>query len=171
MEHPWRLLFRRAGPASTENRPLVVDDLSLHEQIIKGGVKRIRRRRSENDLGVTGDLDGSARSRGVRDGDAAHFDVILWRNGDLCIGVELVVAAAELHPPLGEDGFVAVRCLERRMKCGGPEIAAGEGTDIAKCTPVVAGAIFAPARHRNVLPATVAATGVCDHDMISAVRE
>src|SRR5208282_1513796 len=80
-------------------------------------------------------------------------------------------AAAELHPPLGEDGFVAVRCLERRMKCGGPEIAAGDGTDIAKCTPVVAGAIFAPARHRNVLPATVATTGVCDHDMISAVRE
>ena len=118
MEHPCRLLFRRAGPASAENCPLLADDLSLNEQITKGRMKRIRRRRSENDLRVTCDLDSSARSRGVGDGDAAHFDVILWRNSDLCIGFELVVAAAELHPPLGEDRFVAVRCLERRLKCG-----------------------------------------------------
>src|SRR5208282_1236425 len=171
MEHPCRLLFRRAGPASAENRPLLADDLSLNEQITKGRVKRIRRRRSENDLRVTCDIDGSARSRGVSDDDAADFDVILWRNSDLCIGFELVVVAAELHPPLGEDRFVAVRGFERRLKCGRPELAARDGTDIAKCTPVVAGTVFAPARHRNVLPATVAATGVCDHDMISAVRQ
>ena len=118
MEHPWRLLFTRAGPASAENRPLLADNLSLNEQITKGRVKRIRRRRFENDLRVTCDIDGSARSRGVSDADAAHFDVIFWRNGNLCIGFELVVAAAELHPPLGEDRFVAVRRLERRLKCG-----------------------------------------------------
>src|ERR1035437_5336346 len=118
MEHPWRLLFRRAGAASAENRPLLADDLSLQETIPKGRGERHRRRRSENHLRVTGDLDGSAQSRGVSDGEAAHLDVILWRNGYFCIGVEPVVAAAELHPPLGEDGFVAVRCLERRLKCG-----------------------------------------------------
>src|SRR5208282_3075630 len=118
MEHPWRLLFRRAGPASAENGPLLADDLGLHEQITKGRVKRIRRRRSENDLRVACDIDGSARSRGVSDDDAADFDVILWRNGYLGIGVELVVAAAEFHPPFGEDRFVALRCLERRLKCG-----------------------------------------------------
>src|ERR1039458_9323045 len=118
MEHPWRLLFPRAGPASAENRPLLADDLSLNEQITKGRGNRIRRRRFENDLRVTCDIDGSARPRAVSDADSAHFDVILWRNGDLCMGFELVIAAAELHPRLGEDRFVAVRCLERRLKCG-----------------------------------------------------
>ena len=43
--------------------------------------------------------------------DPAQLDVILGRNGDLGMRVEVVVAAAKLRPAFREDRFVLLRRL------------------------------------------------------------
>ena len=67
MKHPGRLLVEGAGPARAEDRLLLADDLGLHEQIAERRMQRIRGRRCEHHLRVTGDLDGLRASRAVGD--------------------------------------------------------------------------------------------------------
>src|SRR5512139_1805359 len=82
-----------------------------------------------------------------------------------------MVAAAELHLRLREYRLVPLRSLERRLVRGGPELPAFGVADVAERAPVVAGAVFTPARHRDVLPAAVTASRVRDHHMVSSVRQ
>ncbi|TPW00718.1 MAG: Uncharacterized protein FD124_3953, partial [Alphaproteobacteria bacterium] len=94
------------------------------------------------------------------------------------------VATAKLGTPLGENRLVTQGAPERRLVRGGPESAvrrAGLGgfrhgtsryfADVAEGAPVVAGRVFAPARHGKFLPAAVAAARIGHHHVIAAVRQ
>src|SRR4030042_7192841 len=105
MKHPWWMLFTRTGPAGAENCPLRADDLGLNEQITEGRMKRVRGRRCENDFRITCDVDRSARTGAVSEGDPSQFDIILRRDGDHRMGVEFVVSAAELRSRLRTNRF------------------------------------------------------------------
>ena len=48
------------------------------------------------------------------------------------MGVEVVVAPAELRSPLGENRFVIVRLLERRLIGSRPEFAAGHVAEVTE---------------------------------------
>ena len=91
------------------------EDLGLNKEIAERRMQGVRGRRGENDFRVTRDLDRPARPGAVGDGDAAQLDVVLGRNGDLRMGVEFVVAAAELRSRLRENRFVILRSFERRL--------------------------------------------------------
>ncbi len=54
---------------------------------------------------------------------------------------------------------------------GGPEVAVVHVAHVAEGAPVVAGAVFAPARDRLVFPAAVAAAGIGHHHVIAAVGQ
>ena len=97
---------------------LRAEDLGLNKEIAERRMQRVRGRRCENDFRVARDVDRPARPGPVGDGDSAQFDVILGRDSDLRMGVEVVVAAAELRSRLRENRFVILRLLERRLICG-----------------------------------------------------
>ena len=147
------------------------EDLRLDEEVAESRMQRVRGRRCKDDLRVTRNVDHSARPAAVGDRDPAQFDIILRRDGDLRMRVEVVVAAAELRSSAREDRFVGVRPFERRLIRRRPELPARRVAQVAECTPIVAGAVFAPACHRDVLPAAVTAAPVRDHHVVSAVRQ
>ena len=171
VEHPRRRLAGGAGPAGAEDRLPLTNDLGLDEEVPERRMQRVRGGRRKDHFRVARDLDRPARLGAVDDADPAHLGVVLGRNGDFRVRVEFVVAAAELHPRLREDRLVPLRSLERRLVRGGPELAACRIADVAERAPVVAGAVFAPARHRDVLPAAVAAARIRDHHVVPAVRQ
>ncbi len=115
MKHPGSVLALGAGPARAENRPLPAEDLGLNKEIAERRMQCIRGRRGEDDLRITCDIYGSAFPGMVDDGDAAQLDVILGRNGNFRMRVDIVVAATELRFRLRKDRFVSVRLFERRL--------------------------------------------------------
>ena len=180
VEHPGCLIADRAGPARAQDGAPVAQDLGLHEQIAEGRMQRVRRRRRDHHFGVTGDLDLAALARAIGDAHPAQLDIVFRRYDDLGIGLELAiavghrVAAAKLGAPLGEDRFIALGALQCRLMGCGPGFAtraAAQLAEITEAAPVVAGAILAPARHGEILPAAVAAARVGHHHMVAAVRQ
>src|SRR3989304_6145790 len=97
MKHPGSVLALGAGPARAENRPLPAEDLGLNKEIAERRMQRVRRRRGEYDLRITCDINVSAFPGTVDDCDAVQFDVILGRNSNFRMRVEVVVAATELR--------------------------------------------------------------------------
>ena len=171
VKHPRRRLAEGAGAAGAEDRLPLANDLGLDEKIPERRMQRVRGRRCKNHFRVTRDFNRPGCLGAVDDADPAHLGVVLGRNGDFRVHVEIVVAAAELHPRLRENRLVLLRFLERRLVSGGPELPAGSIADVAERAPVVAGAVFTPTRHRDVLPAAVPAARIRDHHVVSAVRQ
>ena len=118
MEHPRRVLVPGAGAAGAEDRLPVVDDLRLNKKIAERRMQRVRGRRRKDDFSVTRDLDLSARPAAVGDRDPAQLDIILGRNGDLGMGIDVVVPAAKLGAAFREDRLIILRAFERRLICG-----------------------------------------------------
>ena len=59
----------------------------------------------EGDLGATGDLDLPRVVAAVGNGQAPHFDVVLGRDGDLELRLEVAIATAVGRFVELEDGF------------------------------------------------------------------
>ena len=171
MKHPRHVLVDGARPAGAENSLPALDDFGLHEQIAEGRMQRIRSRGRENDFRITCDVDGPAGPRPIGDLDAAELDVVLGRNHDLGMRLQIEVSAAKLRAPLGKDGFVMFRLLERRLMRGRPELTACHVAQITERSPVVAGDVFTPARDRQIFPAAASAPGVRDHHVVAPVRQ
>ena len=169
MKHPRRRLVDGAGPAGAEDRLPLANDLGLDEEVPERRVQRVCGGRCKNHFRVTRDVNRPACLGAVDDADPAHLGIVLGRNGDFRVRVESVVAAAELHPRLRENRLVLLRLLERRLVRGGPELPACRIADVAERAPVVAGAVFPPACHRDVIPAAVPAARIRDHHVVSFV--
>ena len=113
VEQEWRLVLIRPGPARAEDRLTGAQDFRLDEQVAEGRVRRVRRGGGEDDFRVTRDLDRPRLTRAVVDGDAAQLDVVLGRDGDLRVRIEVAVAAAKLGPGLREDRLVTLGAPQR----------------------------------------------------------
>ncbi len=171
VKHPRHLLFARAWASSTENCTPPLDDLGLHEQIAERRVQRVRVRRRKNHFRVARDVDRTSNSRPVCDVDPAHLDIVDRGYHDLCVRLEVEIPAPKLGAPFGKDRFVVFGRLERRLIRGRPELPARLVAQITERAPVVGGAVFAPTRHGEILPATASTTCVGDHHVIAAVRQ
>ena len=114
-----------------------------------------------------------ARVRGVLVmRDAAQLDIVFGRDGDLGVGLEAAIAAAELGARVGEDRFVVLRTAAGSgWNAADQNSPVGSVADIAEGAPVVAGGVFAPARDRQILPAAVAAARIGDHHVVPAVGQ
>ena len=149
----------------------LVQCLRLHEEIAECRRLGIARRRREHHFGIGGDFDGAPRPCTIGDAHPAQLDVVFGRYRYLGMGVEVVIAAAKFDTPFGKNHLVAPRWFQSRLVCRRPEFTGGHIAQVTEAAPVVARAVFAPSGHREVLPATAAATGVGDHDVVTAVRQ
>ena len=181
VQHPRRLLAVRARtPGAQDGRP-VAQDFGLHEQIAERRVQCVGGRRGDHHLGIAGDVDAPACRGPVGDAHAAQFDVVLGRHDDFRMRLELAfavgagIASAELGPAFGEDRLVGQCATLHRLVRGRPHVRRAVGdiqlAQIAEAAAVVAGAVLAPARDRQILPAAVAAAGLGHHDVIAAVGQ
>ena len=100
MKHPGRRLVDGAGSTRAENGRRLAPDLGLDEEIAERRVYGVGDGRGEDDFGVARDLDRPACPRPVGDREAAKLDVVLGRDGDLGMGVEIVFVAPKLHSRL-----------------------------------------------------------------------
>ncbi len=171
VEHPRRRILLRARPAIGQQGGQAVDDLGLHEQLAERRMLHVGRGRHQHHLAVAGDLDRARASRGVLDADAAQLDRVLGRDGDLGVGVDAGIAAAELGAAFGEDrlvvGGLAPGGLERRR----PVLAGVHVAQVGEAAPFVARRVLAPARDGHVLVAAVAAAGLRHHHVVAAVGQ
>ncbi len=171
MEHPRHLLLEGARPTGAKNGASPRDDLGLDEQVAECRMQRVRGRRREDHLGIARHVQRPRGPRPIGDVDPAELDVVFRRNHDLGMRLEIEILASKLRPALREDRFVAIRLLPRRLVCRRPELAACLVAQIAEGAPIVGRGVFAPPGHGQVFPATAAASGIRDHDVVAAVRQ
>ena len=155
----------------------------MHEQIAECRMQRVRGGRRDHHFGIAGDFDFPARPGPIGDPHPAQLDIVLWRDDDFGVGLDLAfaiacttdriqrVATAELGPPLGEDRLIPARLPECRLMGDRPEGPARHIADIAEGAPIVAGAVLVPARDGELIPATVAPSGIGDHHVVAAVGQ
>ena len=91
------------------------------------------------------------------------------RNANLGMNLEIAMALAEFRAGLGENSFVIFCRAQRRLISGGPEFSRRHVAQIDERAPAIAGRILAPAGDGEIFPATVAAAGTADSDMIAAI--
>src|SRR5436190_14182198 len=132
---------------------------------------RICRRLREDDFRIAGELDDLADPRTIDDAHQAQFDVVLGGDSDLGMNVQPLVAAPKFSASLGEYRLVVIRTFARRLIRAGPDLATLDVAEITEGAPVVASSVFSPSRNRKIVPATAAASGVGDHDVVAAVRQ
>ena len=87
----------------------MADDLGLNKEIAERRMQCVRGRRGQDHFRVTRYVDLSAGPGAIGNGDAAQLDVVLGRNGDLRIGVKVLLAAAELGSPFRENRLKILR--------------------------------------------------------------
>src|SRR5438552_15785567 len=107
----------------------------------------------------------------VGDGDPAQFHIIFRRNTDLGVKFELAAALAKFRSSLGEDGFVAFGWLGGRLVRQRPEFAGFNIADVTKASPTISSGILAPARERQILPATVTAARAGNEEVVATIRQ
>jgi len=146
-----------SGTAGAEDRPPVGDDLCLNKKIAERRMQRVCSRRCEDDLRVARDLDLSACSAAVGDGDPAQLDIILGETLiSVCISTSLSVLRNSARPSEKIASYF-FRRFERRLIGGRPELSARHVADVTERAPIVAGTVFAPAGDGDSVPSAVTA--------------
>ena len=145
------------------------DDLRLDEEVAEGRVGGVGGRRRHDYLRIARHLDRAPRARAIRYPDAPDLDVVLRRDGDLRMRVDLAIAAPVLGARLGEDRIVGLRLPQRRLVGRGPHLAARQVAEVAERAVAIASRVLLPARDREVAPTAIAAPGVGHHDVVAAV--
>ena len=133
-----------------------------------GGVLRGR---SQDDLGISGQLDDAPRVRVIGQSDAAQLDIVFGGNADFGVDIQAGVALAELGAGLGEDGFESLGHAQAGLMSGGPDLSGDDIAQVDKGAPTIAGGILAPTRDSQVVPAAIAAAGAAHDDMVAAVGQ
>ena len=169
MDQPRRPLLSRPRPPGTEDRLPFAHQFRLQEQVAEGGVSQVVFLRGQDHFRIASHLNGPWSIGPVRHGDSPQLNVVLGGDANLHVRIDLCLAAAEFGTALGENRFVPSRGLERRLPRCGPEGAALQVAQVAKRSPTIARAVFAPARNGQVAPAAVAAARAGHHEMVSAV--
>ncbi len=147
------------------------DEFGLHEQLGESRMGDVVSRARQRQLGIGGQLD-LARARAViGDADAAHLRVVLGRHDHLGQRRHPSVAAHDLGAVLGEARGVLRRLRDRRLIGRRPDFAVLDVAQEDIASPIVAGRILAPARHRHVAPARVAGARHRQHHGEIAVRQ
>jgi hypothetical protein len=80
----------------------LAENLGFDKQFAERRVRRVRGRQCEHDFRVTRYIDRPASVRAVADVDSAELDVIIRRNGDLGLRLDIVITTAERRPTLRE---------------------------------------------------------------------
>src|SRR5476651_2592080 len=102
---------------------------------------------------------------------APQLHVVLRRNTEFGMMLNLIVTLTKLGARLSEDGLIAFRRAQRWLIGGGPKFSRFQIAQINECPPAVARRILAPAGDREIAPAAVATAGAADGDMVAIVGQ
>ncbi len=105
MRHPRRSLLGRSRAARAENRLPAAHHFRLHEQIAERRMRFVLGLRGQHDFRVAGELDRARRFRTIRERHAAQFNIVLGRNADLRVRLDVIVACGETRPELARKSL------------------------------------------------------------------
>src|SRR5690349_1466086 len=131
----------------------------------------IRFGRSQHHFGVARQLDVARLQRAISQNDSTHFGRVIRRNGNLCYSVDVTVATNEGDAIAGKQYAIPLRFGSRWLMRRGPDMTGAQILDVAPLTIVVARAVVAPARYRQIAVATEPPAGVRDQGGIGNVAE
>jgi hypothetical protein len=160
-----------ALPARREERVQFGDILRLHEELQKGLMCRVDRRRGEHQFRIGRDLDLPVPMAGIRNRQAPYFGIILGRYDYLQGRRDRGIGANEFRAILGKGHLIGLRLDSGRLITRRPESLALNVSQVDITTRVVACGVFPPARHSDIAPAAVARTGAREHYGVAPIRE
>ena len=154
----------RARPARADQRITLGQRRRLDEQVRERRVREVGLRRRQHDFRVAGEIEAARLAAVVGDRDPPQLDVVLGRDDDLGARLQASVDPAEHRPVEREGDFELVGVASDRLMGGRPDRTGLQIANEAEVAPFVGGDVLPPARHRQVLPAAVAAAGIGHHD-------
>ena len=161
----------RARTATEQKARALGIEFGLDEQLAKRRVSEIVLGTSQHDLGIAGHFDLTGLSAVVGDRQTPYFDVVLGRDGDLELGLDLSIAPAERDFVEIEDRIELVGLLTDWLVGGGPDPARPRIAHVDKVRPRVGGGVVAQPRDGDVAPHAEAAPGIRDRHAVATVRE
>ena len=102
----------RSGSASAEDRLSGRQNFCLDEQIRERRMGRLRIGSGQDDFGVTGEFNRPRNFRTIDHRRAADLDIVLGRNRDLGVQLDLAVAPPEFGSRLRENRLITFRRLQ-----------------------------------------------------------
>ena len=168
---PELLRIRPARPSPAEQGAAIGLAFRFDEELAERGVREVRGRRSEDDLGVARHLDFAGTIGVVHDRQPADFDIVLGRDRDIEPRREAVMDAMEGRAFRRQRDQVfprldAVRICGWRPDRAGPYIA-----QIEKLAAGIASGIAAAPGDRSSPAEARAAAPVGDYREVVAVRK
>ena len=125
----------------------------------------------QHDLGIAGHFNFTGLRAVVGDRQTPDFYIVLGRDSDLELGLDLCVAPAEGGFVEIEDGIELVGLLTDWLVGGRPYPARPRIAQVDKVGPGVGCGVVAQPRDGDVAPHAEAAAGIRDRYAIAAVRE
>src|SRR6516225_8759847 len=107
----------------------------------------------------------------VRQSHASKLDVVFYRNADFRADSQAALAVAILGARLRKNDLVLFGWAQGGLISDGPEFSAHCITQIDKSSPAIARGVLAPAGDRQIAPTAVAASGIGDCHVVTAVGE
>ena len=109
-------LLLRARAAARKQRVRFRDELGFDGKVAESRVRRVRRRRVEDDFAVARDFDFTRARRLVRECRAAQLGVVFRRDDDLGARPDACVEPPDFDPVFRERDFVIARRAQSRLK-------------------------------------------------------
>ena len=168
---PDRRVRRRPGTASGQQGAEIGYPLRLDEETGKGLMRRIRRWRSQHELGIGGQLDLTCLPAEVHDRYPPQLGVVLWRDQHLERGRDGSIPPIQLGAVLREGRAILVRLDAGRLIPRRPDRAALDIPQEEIGSPVIPGDVFPPSGDAKPRAPAVARARGRQHHRIPAVRE
>ena len=141
-------LGRRSLPAVGHDGAQAGEVFGLDEQLRKGRMGEVGALRRQHQFGVGGHLDLACVFTEIREGDATDLGVVLGGHQHLQSGGQGSVPTFEFSVILVEGDLIGVRLGADRLIGRRPCLATDRVAQKDIRTPIVAGGVLAPARHR-----------------------
>ena len=171
VDHPQRLVVRRAQPAHREQRLLRLAPLRLHEELRERRMRRVRDERVEHELRVRRHVEPSLAPAQVLDREPP----LLCRRIRTSVTSSVVrmpsCSRTSVTIPSLRDGLVRIACVTHGLRAGGPVLAALEVADVQHERVGLARAVGPAPRDRERAEVRAARAVVRDREMIAIVRE
>src|SRR5262245_22955979 len=132
-------------------------------------MRLVRRLIGEHDFRVAGQFNRAGPLRQIGKDDTAQLDIVFRRYSYLGMNFERAPALAKFGFSLSKYGFIIFRWYQRGLKSAGAECAILHIAQIKEGSGAIAGAVFTPARHRQVAPTAVTTAGMSNCHMIVAI--
>ncbi len=165
--------FGLVGVAASPRRQDGADSgqiLGVHEELGKGLMGCIGRRRCQNDFSIGCDLDSARSGAGICQRDTSHLRIVFRRYENVEGCDERAVVPHKLRAIFGKHYVVTIGPHAGRLMGGRPYCTAVDVAQEDVAAGVVSRRVLAPSRHGMTSPFAIAGTGGRQHHRVTPVR-